>query len=88
MDQFNTMDKLIMQGTFSDFTDRDSAIEAYRANNRRVRDTIPPERLLVFHVADGWEPLCAFLGVPVPDEAFPHSNPKKEFWEHFGGEPV
>ena len=88
MDQFDTMDKLIIKGTFDDFTDRDSAIEAYRANNRRVREAIPAERLLVFHVADGWEPLCEFLGVPVPGEVFPHSHPKKEFWEHFGGEPA
>ncbi|MDJ0778199.1 MAG: sulfotransferase [Gammaproteobacteria bacterium] len=87
MDQFDTMEKLIIHGTFGDFRDRDSALAAYRANNRRVREVIPPERLLVFHVADGWDPLCEFLGVPVPAEPFPHSNPKKEFWEHFGGEP-
>jgi len=77
----------MIQGTFTDFTDRDAAIAAYRANNQRVRETIPAERLLVFHVADGWEPLCEFLDAPVPDEPFPRTNPKKEFWEHFGGEP-
>jgi hypothetical protein len=77
----------MIQGTFTDFTDRDCAIAAYRANNQRVRDTIPADRLLVFHVADGWGPLCEFLEVSEPDEPFPHSNPKKEFWEHFGGEP-
>jgi hypothetical protein len=77
LDQFTTMHDWMMLGTFTDFTDRDSAIAAYRANNQRVRDTIPAQRLLVFHVADGWEPLCEFL----------EGNPKKEFWEHFGGEP-
>lgn len=87
MDQFTTMHDWMIQGTFTDFTDRDSAIAAYRANNQRVRETIPPERLLVFHVADGWEPLCEFLEVPTPDEPFPHSHVKKEFWDHFGGEP-
>ena len=87
MDQFTLMHDWLIQGTFTDFTDRDSAIAAYRANNQKVRDTIPPERLLVFQVADGWEPLCEFLGKPVPETAFPNTNPKKEFWEHFGGEP-
>lgn len=87
LDQFTLMHDWMIQGTFTDFTDRDAAIAAYRANNQRVRETIPAERLLVFHVADGWEPLCEFLDVPVPDEPFPRSNPKKEFWEHFGGEP-
>ena len=87
VEQFTLMHDWMMRGTFTDFTDRDCAIEAYRDNNRRVREVIAPERLLVFHVADGWGPLCEFLQVPVPDQPFPRSNPKKEFWEHFGGEP-
>lgn len=87
-DIFGTMKGLIMEGNFSDFTDRDSAIATYRLNNEKVRDTIPADRLLVFHVADGWEPLCRFLELPVPGTEFPHRHPKKEFWEHFGGEPA
>lgn len=86
-DIFETMNGWFVKETFDDFTDRNSAIAAYRLNNERVRDTIPPDRLLVFHVADGWDPLCRFLEVPVPSTAFPHRHPKKEFWEHFGGEP-
>jgi hypothetical protein len=35
---------------------------------------VPPERLLVYSVKEGWEPLCEFLGEPVPDEPFPHEN--------------
>jgi hypothetical protein len=47
-----------------------------------VRETIAPERLLVFDVKEGWEPLCAFLGVPVPeDEPFPHVNDTAAFHE-------
>jgi hypothetical protein len=44
-----------------------------------VKRTVPPERLLVFAVKDGWEPLCAFLGVPVPNEPFPRVNDTAEF---------
>jgi len=73
---------------FTDFTDRDAAIAGYRRNNAKVREIIPADRLLVFNVADGWAPLCDFLGVPVPDQAFPHKNVRREFWEHFGGEPA
>ena len=40
-----------------------------------------PGRLLVYEVGSGWEPLCAFLGVPVPDEPFPRSNATAEFQE-------
>lgn len=86
-DIFDTMHGWFMQEVFSDYTDRDSAIVAYRQNNEKVRDTIPTDRLLIYRVGDGWEPLCRFLEVPVPDSEFPHRHPKKEFWEHFGGEP-
>ena len=54
--------------------DRDAVIEAYERHNAQVRATIPPERLLVYDVAQGWEPLCLFLGTPIPDVPFPRSN--------------
>ena len=28
----------------------------------------------MFDFKDGWEPLCNFLGYPVPDVPFPHEN--------------
>ncbi|MFC5183078.1 sulfotransferase family protein [Actinomadura harenae] len=56
------------------FTDREHAIATFHRHNRRVREHIAADRLLEFDVAEGWEPLCAFLGVPVPDEPFPHLN--------------
>lgn len=59
----------------------------YRRNNQRVRELIPADRLLVFNVSDGWDPLCAHLGVPVPAEPFPNTHPRKEFWVELGGEP-
>jgi hypothetical protein len=85
---FATMDRLIVQGTFGGRLDRDGAIRAYRRNNEQVRDTVPAENLLVFTPADGWQPLCRFLGVPVPATPFPRSNARDEFWAHFGGEPA
>ena len=60
-------------------TDKDSAIKAYRRNNEKVRDTIPADRLLVFTPTDGWEPLCRFLEVDVPDGDFPRSHARDEF---------
>jgi Sulfotransferase domain len=30
-------------------------------------------------VAQGWEPLCRFLGVPVPEEVFPQANTTEDF---------
>lgn len=84
---FETMDKLLVQGVFGGL-DRDRSIAAYRRNNEEVRSIIPAERLLVFSPTDGWEPLCGFLDVPVPEIEFPRSNAREEFWALFGGEPA
>lgn len=54
---------------------------AFEANTEAVKAALPAERLLTFNVKDGWGPLCAFLGVPEPDEAFPNTNSRGEFWE-------
>ncbi|EJU05219.1 hypothetical protein DACRYDRAFT_74378 [Dacryopinax primogenitus] len=48
--------------------------EVYVRHNEFIRKIVPPERLLEFNVKEGWEPLCKFLGVPVPDVPFPHTN--------------
>ncbi len=52
------------------------AMERY---NDEVKQNVPADRLLVWSVADGWEPLCEFLEVPVPETPFPHLNDSKEF---------
>jgi hypothetical protein len=68
--------------------DRDVGIAAFRRRIDEVREALPAERLLVFDVAEGWQPLCAFLEVDVPDEPFPHHNLRADFWEVLGGEPA
>lgn len=71
---------VIWQGTFgSRFEDRDYAIGIFQRHNAEVQAGVAADRLLVFDVAYGWEPLCAFLGVPVPDEPFPHLNDTAAF---------
>ena len=61
------------------FADRDAALAIFRDHVAEVRSTVPADRLLVFEVAEGWGPLCAFLGVPVPNEPFPHVNESADF---------
>ncbi len=65
--------------------DREHAIAVHQAHNAAVAAAIPPERLLTYEVSQGWEPLCAFLGVPVPQAPFPHSNTTEEFRALFKG---
>eukprot|EP00605_Chrysophyceae_sp_TOSAG23-4_P000874 GSChrysophyteH1.ASY1.ANO1.965.1 assembled CDS len=47
--------------------------------NASVINDCPVDRLLVFEAKDGWEPLCSFLGVPVPNCPYPHVNDTSEF---------
>jgi Sulfotransferase domain len=59
--------------------DRDAAIAAFEQHNRQVQERVPPERLLVYEVREGWAPLCRFLGVSVPASPFPRLNDRQEF---------
>ncbi|MBV8950374.1 MAG: sulfotransferase family protein [Actinobacteria bacterium] len=68
--------------------DEAAAKAAYERHNAEVRSTIPAERLVEWHPGDGWEPLCDALGVPVPDEPFPHVNTTAEFRANIGLDPV
>ncbi len=72
---------IIFSRTFDGrLTDRDHCQAVFARHVQAVRETIAPDRLLVFDVKEGWEPLCAFLGVPVPkDEPFPHVNDTAAF---------
>lgn len=53
--------------------------EAMERWNQSVIDGVPAERLLVWDPKDGWEPLCEFLEVPVPDVPLPHVNDTENF---------
>lgn len=58
---------------------------AFDAHVAAVKAAIPSDRLLVFQVKDGWEPLCDFLGLQVPAMDFPHTNDRAEFWDLIEG---
>jgi hypothetical protein len=80
--------RIVGEQTFGgSFADRDAALAAYRRRTAEVLAAIPADRLLVFDVADGWEPLCRFLGAPVPAMPFPRVNAPDEWWKLVKGEP-
>lgn len=60
--------------TFADPDDPVAVIASYERQLDEVRSAAPPGRLLEWQPGDGWEPLCAALEVPVPDDPFPHEN--------------
>ena len=65
--------------------DRDGLRDAFIAHNEAVRAAIPAGQLLIFEVKQGWGPLCEFLDAPIPDEDFPRTNDRGEFWDRVQG---
>jgi hypothetical protein len=70
---------LLVRRVFGGRLDLDHCIAAYTANVALARATVPPGRLLVHAIGDGWDPVCAFLGVPVPAVPYPSSNTAADF---------
>jgi hypothetical protein len=73
-----TVDKRAFGGRMHD---SEHMLRAFTEHIDEVKAAIAPERLLVFDVRQGWEPLCEFLAVPVPDEPFPRGNDPAAFAE-------
>jgi hypothetical protein len=73
--------EIIFTRTFGGLlTDRVWCQAVVAQHNKTVQESIAADRLLVFDVKDGWESLCAFLDVPVPeDEPFPRVNDTASF---------
>jgi hypothetical protein len=71
-------DLTIWKGTFEGRAeDREFAIACFQRHSQEVRAEIDEERLLVYNVREGWEPLCKFLGLPIPDVPFPRTNSRR-----------
>lgn len=57
--------------------------QKFRAQYGLVRRMVPKERLLEYRAGEGWEKLCEFLDVPVPDYDFPSANEQEAFGDRF-----
>lgn len=72
---FTMAKRLVWETTFEGrFEDKAFALQRFQTHIDQVKASVPPDKLLVFEAAQGWEPLCRFLNLPVPQEPFPHVN--------------
>jgi len=60
------------------FKSRDLATKSFSDHMERVKETIPESQLLIFRPEDGWQALCNFLNVPIPNQPFSHRDATKE----------
>ena len=77
-----TMVSKVLDRSLGGAREKDDLIAVFKAHEAEVKAAFPPERLLVHQAKDGWEPLCAHLGVPVPDTPYPRTNCKEEFFQN------
>jgi len=71
--------KLIWQRSHrGTMTDKAKAIAYYEEHIANVKAAVPPERLLVYTVDEGWGPLCDFIGAPQPSTPFPNVNDRAQ----------
>ena len=64
-------------GAFKGALNDEAIKKRFNEWNQSVIDYVPKDRLLVYQVKDGWEPICKFLDKPIPDIPFPYKNKTK-----------
>ncbi len=84
-DWLNMGSAVTAQTGFPSGLDRNGLEKAFEAHNEAVKAEIPSDRLLVYEVKSGWQPLCQFLDVAAPSDPFPRTNNRGEFWDLVSG---
>jgi len=80
--RFGPCADLMVKGMFGkDLNEADYVKKRYLEFHEEVRQLVPEHRRLEYHLGDGWEPLCKFLGKDIPKNEFPFINESKEFGE-------
>ena len=67
-------------GQFQDhFCDKEFARTVWDEHIAEVKASVKPENLLIYDVRQGWDPLCEFLDLSIPEQELPHLNKKENF---------
>jgi hypothetical protein len=75
--KFLPMLDAILDRHFGGKIERTSNIDVFNRHNDAVRREVPADKLLELNVAEGWGPLCAFLGTEIPATPFPRLNDRE-----------
>jgi len=54
--------------------EKQSCLDGFDEHLENLKQGVPAESLLIYSIWEGWEPICRFLGRPVPEEAFPRED--------------
>jgi len=75
-------DKVFEELFEGQFENKDKTIQKFDALNNEIIKTLPNEKLLVYNVKEGWQPICQFLNHAIPESDFPNKNSTKQFRKH------
>lgn len=81
-DPMTPLFRVMFKDVFTDPADPDQVKAGYERRLAAVRAEIGSDRLIEWQPGDGWEPICAALGMPVPNMPFPHKNTTADFATH------
>ncbi len=82
-DRMKMAQKIVLDGVFSGKHDnKDHCIGVFNKHINKISNVVPKDKLLIFDVSEGWVPLCGFLNVEIPYEAFPDTNSRASFFKH------
>ncbi|KAH6699995.1 hypothetical protein BKA64DRAFT_655494 [Cadophora sp. MPI-SDFR-AT-0126] len=79
--QYTVLTKIYHMFFRGDF--KNQGRNVYEEYNAMIRGLAPKDRFLEYHVSEGWEPLCEFLGKDVPKREMPNENSGKVFQGRF-----
>lgn len=79
------MQRIVFDTVENRMGDKDFMVSYFEKRNAEIIEEVPPERLLVYQVREGWGPLCEFLGKPIPEVEFPRINSREETRELISG---
>ena len=79
------MQRIVFDTVDNRMRDKDFMVSYFEKRNAEIIEEVPPERLLVYQVREGWGPLCEFLGKPIPEVEFPRINSREETRELISG---
>jgi hypothetical protein len=82
-DRMKMAKKIILDGVFwGKHDNKNHCIGIFNKHINEISNVVPKDNLLIFDVSEGWVPLCEFLKVEIPNEAFPYTNTRASFFKH------
>jgi len=75
----SNMNEKVFRDFFHNNWNKENLIKCYNDHNAKVIAECPKDKLLVYEMGQGWEPICKFLNKPIPNVPFPNVNDTKHF---------